>query len=83
MFVSKCRAILVVPFWPSAVFWPFLINNDGNFRSFVVDTVYIQNGKDVYEHGTNKQSLFGSNHFNSPAVFLLLDGSLATGLPFY
>jgi hypothetical protein len=70
---------LTVPFWPSAVFWPFLINVDGNFRPFVLDFVYVENGKDVFEHGANKMSLFGSNNFHSPVLFLLLDGRFFAG----
>lgn len=70
----QCRAILVVPVWPSAVFWPFLIDNEGTFRAFIVDHLYVENGKDVFEHGANKESLFGSLNFNTSAVFLLLDG---------
>lgn len=71
--LSGCRAILTVPFWPSAVFWPLLINENGNFRPFVSDYVYIENGKDVFEQGLNKLSLFGSDEFASPVLFLLLD----------
>lgn len=77
---SGCRAILTVPFWPSAVFWPFLINNDGFFRKFVLDFVYVENGKAVFVHGANKESLFGSDKFNSPVLFLLLDGRLGASI---
>jgi hypothetical protein len=65
-----------VPFCPSAVFWPFPIDNNGIFRPFVVDSVYIEDGKAVFVHGANKQSLFGSDKFNTPVFFLLLDGRL-------
>ena len=42
--ISKCikylqyervNATLVVPFWPSAVFWPLIVNADGSFKSFI------------------------------------------------
>lgn len=60
--LSKCRAVLVVPVWPSAVFWPFLINpDDGSFRSMITDILHFEQGQDCFEHGANKQSLFGSN----------------------
>lgn len=72
--ICKCRAVLVVPVWPSSVFWPFLLTNEGYFRSFVVNWWYIENGKDVYEHGANKNCLFGSEYFNTAVAFLLLDG---------
>ena len=38
---SGCRTILTVPFRPLAAFWPFLISNDGFFRKFVLDFVYV------------------------------------------
>ena len=73
---SRCLAVLVVPVWPSAVFWPLLVTEFNRFRSFVVDYLYIENGKDVYEHGMNTNTLFGSNDFSSAVVFLFLDGAL-------
>jgi len=32
-----CTGTLVVPNWPSAPFWPLIVNNDGQYKSFVVD----------------------------------------------
>lgn len=71
----KCSAVLVVPVWPSSVFWPFLLSREGYFRSFVVDWWYVKDGKQVYEHGANKNCLFGSKYFNGAVAFLLLDGA--------
>ena len=34
---SACRGLLFVPRWPSAAFWPLLVDDAGFFRSFVVD----------------------------------------------
>ena len=75
MHVSRCRAVLVVPVWPSAVFWPLLINADGTFRSIIIDCLYVELGKDVFEHGANKMSLFGSENLNTAVAFLLLNGA--------
>ena len=74
---SRCLAVLAVPVWPSAVFWALLVTEFNTFRSFIVDYLYIENGKDVYKHGMNTNSLFGSNNFTSAVAFLLLDGSLS------
>ena len=41
----------MVPYWPSAPFWPFLVECKGGFRSFVLDSLFVENGKDVYLHG--------------------------------
>ena len=67
------RGILVIPYWPSAPFWPFLVERRGVFRSFVIDVLFVENGKDVYLHGANNSSLFGSENFRTPVFFLLLD----------
>ena len=75
MRVSRCRAVLVVQVWPSAVFWPLLMNTDGTFRFIIIDYFYVKLGKDVFEHVANKISLFGSEHFNTAVVFLLLNGA--------
>ena len=67
-----CRGILVVPYWSSAPFWPFLVECKGGFRSFVLDSLFVENGKDVYLHGDNNSTLFGSENFSMPVFFLLL-----------
>ena len=35
--MESCAAsgVLFVPFWPSAAFWPFLVDEEGNFRQHV------------------------------------------------
>ena len=66
----------VVPYWPSAHYWPLLVERGGVFKSFVADCLYVENGKDVFLHGGNKSSLFGSENFSTPVLFLLLDGAV-------
>ena len=51
----------------------YLINSDGTFRSVVVDSIYAKVGKDVFQHGENDKSLFGSDNFNIAVAFPLLD----------
>ena len=50
----RSRGTLVVPFWPSSLFWPYLICEDGTFRDFVVDFLFVQNGAEVFVQGANK-----------------------------
>ena len=38
--------------------------------------LYVENGRDVFLHGENKSSLFGSENFSTPVLFLLLDGAV-------
>ena len=42
----------------------------------ITDILYFEQGRDCFEHGANKQSLFGSSEFNSPVAFLPIDGAL-------
>ena len=71
----QSRGVLVVPFWPSSLFWPYLIQEDGAFKSFVVDILFVQNGSDVFVQGANKETCFGSSSFSTPVLFLKLDGT--------
>ena len=41
----QCRGILVIPYWPSAPFWPFLVERRGIFRSFVIDFFLLRTAK--------------------------------------
>ena len=77
MHFLKCRSrgTLVVPFWPSSLFWPYLICENGAFRDFVVDFLFVQNGAEVFVQGANKETCFGSSAFNTPVLFLKLDGT--------
>ena len=74
--LCKCKGILVIPYWPSAPFWPLLVDSQGSFNSFVIDYLFVENGKDVFLHGSNKNAIFGSENFSTPVLFLLLDGAL-------
>ena len=73
----KSRGVLVVPFWPSSLFWPYLIQENGAYKSFVVDFLFVQNGRDVFVYGTNKETCFGSSSFSTPVLFLKLDSTAA------
>ena len=66
----------MVPYWSSAPFWPFLVERKGVFRSFVLDSLFVENGKDFYLHGDNTSALFGSEDFSTPVFFLLLAGAV-------
>ena len=74
--LCKCKGILVIPYWPSAPFWPLLVDSQGSFNLFVIDYLFVENGKDVFLHGSNKNAIFGSEDFSTPVLFLLLDGAL-------
>ena len=44
----------------------------------VVDFLFVQNGRDVFVHGANKENCFGSSSFSTPVLFLKLDGTAAS-----
>jgi hypothetical protein len=39
MFENKCKGTLVTPYWPSAAYWPLLVNQ---FIAFVRTTIIIK-----------------------------------------
>ena len=39
-------------------------------------SLFVENDKDVYLHGENNSTLFGSGNFSTPVFFLLLDGTV-------
>ena len=71
----KCVGALVVPYWPSAIFWPCIINEERSFRNYILDFLYVAEGKRVFVHGANKKCIFGSDKFSSPVLFLRIDGA--------
>ena len=73
--LCKCVGALVVPYWPSAIFWPSIINEGRSFRSYIVDFLYIAEGKRVFVHGVNKNCIFGSDNFSSSVLFLRINGA--------
>ena len=66
--VKLCKCVcsaLVVPYWPSPIFWLSIINEDRSFRSYILDFLYLAEGKRVFVHGSNKNCNFGSDKFSS------------------
>ena len=39
---GEVKGVIIIPFWPSAVFWPLLVDNEKSFRSFVVNYMYFK-----------------------------------------
>ena len=73
--LCKCVGALVVPYWPSAIFWSCIINEDRSLRSYILDFLYVSEGKRVFVHGANKNCIFGSDKFSSPVLFLRINGA--------
>ena len=63
---SKGQGTLVVPFWPSASFWPFLqAYNSKELNSYVVDFKVFTQPHQFFQLGNNNSSLIGSSKFKS------------------
>ena len=65
-----CGAVgtLVVPYWPSNVFWPFLFANAIQFQPYVLDYIHFPNPSRILALGCYKDSLIGSDRFNSAVL---------------
>ena len=62
--LCRCKGVLVVPLWTSAVFWPML---KGEYAEFVRDFIVVK-GKNVLQQGRNVNSIFGSSRFQGKVL---------------
>ena len=60
---------LVVPFWPSAHYWPLIMHRYGD--SLVAHV--IRAGREVLIHGRNHNSLLGSHQFTGYIIALRME----------
>ena len=73
---ATCAFVGVEEFWWFHIglqlpFGPFLVECKGAFRSFVLDSLFVENGKDVYIHGENNSTLFGLQNFSTPVFSIV------------
>jgi len=74
MQVSKCEGTLVVPYWPSAIFWPAIVKENNSFYEFVKDYRF-DDSKDCLQLGNHKNALLGSSRCKSLLLSLKIDFS--------
>ena len=67
-----CTGTLVVPKWPSAPFWPLIVNKDGQYKSFVVDS-YMFSVKDGIMPGRGNNGIFTDVNSTFDMLALRLD----------
>ena len=60
-------------------FWPFFVERKGGFRAFVLDSLLVENGRNVYLHGEINSTLFGSEVFSTPVFFCFFARRSCTG----
>ena len=66
---QQATATIVVPFWPSANFWPVIMSK---FRSFIIARKVFK-GQEVLKQGRNVNSLFGSDRFWGQMIAFRMD----------
>ena len=71
--LCKCEGTLVVPEWPSAVFWPLLCDNESSFAEFVVDSMYLPLSHGLIVKGKAGADLFKDGIPNTSVLALRLD----------
>ena len=72
----KCKGVLIVPYWPFAMFWPLLFETQDLCKPFVKGTRIFHNSLDFIEQGYNKNCFVGLNHFTSAKMALKIVFSL-------
>ena len=72
LYACRATATLVVPFWPSAQFWPLIARE---YRDCIVES-RLFNGRTALVHGMNKNSLLGSQRFFGDVTAIRLNFNL-------
>lgn len=73
LIACKAFGVLIVPNWPSAVFWPFIFDKDMIYRWYVKDVLLFHECTDILIQGNNKTCLFGTKEFTSGILAVKLD----------
>ena len=73
--VRTCHALatLVVPYWPSAPFWPLLFSRLSSFSFIVKQTIKFADSTHIFVQGRNSKSIFGTTNFRSEVICVKLD----------
>lgn len=71
----KAYGVLVVPNWPSAVFWPMLFDENLYYKTYVKDVLLFKDTREIIIQGQNKNCLFGSIFFGSGILVVRLDAT--------
>lgn len=71
----QAKGVLVVPKWKSSVFWPAIVDISGNFRWFIKQHVEYEKPLHFFCAGSDKNSIFAANKFNSNVLVLNIDAT--------
>ena len=70
--IIECKAIgvLIVPRWQSALFWSFIVDKNGEFKSFIKECFEFHDSSNIYQPGLNSNCIFGTNKMKSSVLAL-------------
>ena len=84
-----CTAVgtLVVPYWPSNAFWPFLFTSSVEYQPYVIESIYIiiyfPDPSGIFALGCYKDSLIGSDKFNRAVLAVRIDARVVVHSIFF
>ena len=70
--LTKSKAILICPYWPSAPFWPLLASGHDTYFPFVKDVYMIENPVAYIKLGDNKRSILGLPTYQGYFIAILM-----------
>ena len=70
--LTKSKAILICPYWPSVPFWPLLASGHDTYFPFVKDVPLIENPAACMKLGDNKKSILGSLAYQGYFIAILM-----------
>ena len=63
LIACRAKGTLVVPKWKSAAYWPLIFNKNLEYWYYLRDVIEFKNTYGIYEHGSNKNSIFWNRAF--------------------
>lgn len=70
---GRAKGVLIVPYWPFAVFWPYLIKREGVFKDFIKEANFYTDSRFFISQGEYKDSVLGDPNLVIPFYVLLID----------
>jgi len=68
LIVSQGSGTLIVPYWPSSAFWPFLFRDAYHCQAYVIDRIVFPSASGIFILGDFKDSLIGSTKFTGQVL---------------
>jgi len=70
-----CTAVgtLAAPYWKPNAYWPFLFTSSVEYQPYVIESIYFPDPSGIFALGCYKDSLIGSDKFNSAALAVRID----------